>query len=101
MTSAERLIEQHVREYESRLKHVDELLTRARSQAASTSEEPTIERELAELTESRDELARHVEQLRHSRSLPDQSEGTGKGGPMGVWDAIASQLEQLIERLER
>ncbi len=101
MTSAERLIEQHVREYESRLKHVDELLTRAHSQAAGTPEE-AIERELAELTESRDELARHVEQLRHSRSLPDQSEeGSGKGGPMGVWDAIASQLEKLIERLER
>lgn len=99
MTNIERLVEQHVREYESRLKHVDELMERARK--ASDKETPAVSEELSTLKEERDKFASHLEELR-LKSLQDwREEEIEKAGPMGIWDALAQQLEKLVERIER
>ncbi|MCP5015186.1 MAG: hypothetical protein GY938_07865 [Ketobacter sp.] len=53
------------------------------------------------LIKDRDKLASHIDELR-LRSLDDwKKEEIEKAGPMGIWDAVAQQLEKLIERIER
>ena len=96
MTSTAKLVEQHVAEYESRLKHMDELTKRA-----DDATDQGLDSELQALIRERDRLANHVEQMK-LRSLDDwDKEELAMAGPMGVWDAVAQQLEKLVERLER
>jgi len=98
MTNIENLVEQHVAEYESRLKHMDELTQRA-SGAVGAGQE--LDSELQALIKERDRLSNHVEQMK-LRSLDDwDKEELSMAGPMGVWDAVAQQMEKLVERLER
>ncbi|MGD9000691.1 MAG: hypothetical protein PVF75_09770, partial [Granulosicoccaceae bacterium] len=95
----EKLVDQHIREYESRRKHIDELLERASKGEAAKA--PEISAELADIMTKRDKLASQFEELR-LKSLADwQEEGIERAGPMGIWDALAQQLEKLLERLER
>lgn len=99
MTGIEHLVEQHILEYESRLKHVDELLERAHK--AADEEPPAVSEELAAMKEEREKFAAHLEELR-LKSLEDwREEEIEKAGPMGIWDALAQQLEKLVERIER
>lgn len=95
MMNMETLVEQHVAAYESRLKHIDEL-----SQRASGAVESELDPELQALIKERDRLENHVEQMK-LRSLEDwDKEELSQAGPMGVWDALAQQLEKLVEKLE-
>ena len=95
MKKTANLVEQHIAEYDSRLKHVDELARRA---VGAT--EQGLDSELQALIKERDRLAIHVEQMK-LRSLDDWAkEELALAGPMGVWDAVAQQLEKLVERLE-
>ncbi len=96
MNNLEHLVEQQIRHYESRLKHVDELLERAES---SGHEEVTASAKA--IRPKRDEMESHLDEMR-LKSLDDwREEEIEKAGPMGIWDAVAQQLEDLVERLER
>jgi ferredoxin-NADP reductase len=78
---------------------MDELLARANEDV--TGEEHELAAELKELTSKRDELAGHLDRMR-LKSLEDwQEKEIEKAGPMGIWDAVAQQLEKLVERLGR
>jgi hypothetical protein len=101
MTQIEQMVEQHIREHESRLGHLDELLQRARRAAERTPEGGETSARLAELERERDRLAVRVDELK-LKSLDDwQEEEIERSGPMGIWDSIAQQLEKLVEHLER
>lgn len=91
------LIQQHILEHESRLKHVDELLERAQQRIAK--EEAAAE-QLANAKRERDELSSRVEEFK--LRPPDQWSKAEfeKTGPMVVWDTLAQELEKLVERLE-
>jgi hypothetical protein len=92
MTTSAQLVEQHIIEYESHLKHIDELLERA------IEKMPPGQPELKELTAKREELVDHIEAMR-LKNLEDWREKEMEmAGPMGIWDAVAQQLEELIER---
>jgi DNA repair exonuclease SbcCD ATPase subunit len=93
------LVEQHIVEFESRLKHIDELLTRANEGVKGEQQE--LATELKELTVKREELAGHLEEIRHNALEEQREKEIEKAGPMGIWDAVAQQLEKLIERLGR
>lgn len=96
MTNLEHLVEQHVTEYAARLKHVDEMVEQI--QGAATED---LDSEIQDLIKERDRLASHVEQMK-LRSVEDwEKEELAQAGPMGVWDALAQQLERLVERIER
>lgn len=99
MTDVEQLAEQHIREHESRLKHIDELLARAREKAAQA--QPEAGTELEKLTAQREELAGHLEKMRLRPVNDWQEKEIELAGPMGLWDAVAQQLEKLVERLGR
>lgn len=101
MTDAYRLAEQNIREYTSRLKHIDELLAHARDKADDSTTSPDMETELVDLLRKRDTLAGHLDKMR-LKSLEDwQSEEIEKAGPLAVWDAVAQQIEKLVERFEK
>lgn len=101
MTDAYQLAEKNIREYTSRLKHIDELLAHARDKADESAASSEIETELSDLLRQRDTLASRLDKMR-LKSLDDwQSEEIGKAGPLAVWDAVAQQIEKLVERFER
>ncbi|WP_126456594.1 hypothetical protein [Sulfuriflexus mobilis] len=101
MAGIESLVEQHIKENEARLKHVDEVLAQAHKEAGETAKTSEIEDDLAVLRGERDRLASHFDELK-MRSLQDwQQESIEKAGPMAVWDSLAQQLEKLLERITR
>mgnify|MGYP001827470293 FL=1 len=98
MTNIDNLAERHIAEYESRLMHMDELVQRVSDPGGAGQ---GLDSELQALIKERDRLASHVEQMK-LRSLEDwDEEELALAGPMGVWDALAQQLEKVVERLER
>ena len=101
MSNAAQLVEQHIREHESRLKHIDELLERARTVVAGQTEASDTSAKLSAIAQERDKLASRLDDLR-LRSIDDwREEELEKAGPMAAWDAVAMQLERLVEAIER
>lgn len=98
MTQLNRMIQQNILEHESRLKHVDELLERAQQKMAK---EEDVAEQLAKAKQARDKLSSQVEEFKVKP--PDQWSKAEfeKTGPMVVWDALAQELEKLVERMER
>lgn len=101
MTHLEHLVERRVLEYESRRRHVDELFDRVQRRLRDRARDAALLEHLDALQATRDALlhARHGE-------LPESlttwnSVDFRATGPMAVWDAVAQQLERLVERLER
>ncbi len=99
MTKLNQMIQQHILEHESRLKHVDELLERARAGAAKKTGAGEAE-QLEGAKRERDELSSRVEAFK--LRPPDQwsPEEFERTGPMVLWDTLAQKLEKLVERLE-
>lgn len=100
MTENQR-IEQEIDLYESRLKHIDELLERSSRGVAKRLQDSDIHAEITRLKNERDQFAKHVDMLKMGSTAEMQEEMIEKAGPMGVWDALAQQLEKLVERIER
>jgi len=88
----------HLGRYQARLKRLDELLARARQKQVETAEH---EAELKKLAAKREELAGHLEQIEQIPAKDWQEEEIEQAGPMGLWDAVAQQLEKLVEKLEK
>lgn len=100
MTHINELIEQHIREHESRLKHIDELLQRTRRKVADQQQEnKAIGAELEEAKRDREQLYEHIQAVKQSPQYWSKN-ALEKAGPMGVWDAVAQRLEKLVERIE-
>jgi hypothetical protein len=100
MTDIERLAEQHIREYEARLDRIDELAARAREAAADHPEHVRVHTELDDLVSQRNQLAVQLGDIRAKAAGEWEHEELVRSGPMAIWDALAQQLEQLIERIE-
>lgn len=98
MTDLEHLAEQHIRQHESHLKHIDELLGRARKGVA---QQPEAGAEVEKLAEEREKLASDLDDLKQRDARDWEKEEIATAGPMGVWDAVAQALEKLVEKLER
>lgn len=95
MSNLEHLVEQHVQLYESRMRHVDELAETARSHEGS-KDDPELNILLAQQAQ----LAAYLNDMK-LRSVDDWAEEElARAGPMGIWDAVAQQLEAWLERFE-
>lgn len=92
MTKLDDLVDQQVKEYNSRLKHIDEL-----ADQAAALEEESHQAELAELTSERNKLARYLKELERNPSEKSLEES----GPMAIWDIVAHRLEQLVEKIHK
>ena len=101
MTTKEQLVEQHIREYESRRKHLDELLARAHDAAKDLNDDHHIKAELNQYKGQKSELDEETEKLK-KMSLDHWREDTiQSAGPMAIWDVLAQKIEDLIERVEK
>ena len=96
MTNVSQLAEQHIREHESRLKHIDELLEHAHAEAGADEE---IIHELDQIRQEREKLVSHINELKQKSFAEWQVEKIEQSGPMVVWDAVAKKLEKLVERI--
>lgn len=100
MTHIDEVVERHILEYESRLKHIDELLKRASKVEDQGHEAQEMQAELTAFEQDREELHGRIQQLRSSPEYRTENM-LKKAGPMGVWDAVANRLEKLVEKIER
>lgn len=98
MSKLNLMIQQHILEHESRLKHVDELLERAQAGAAKAGDATS---ELEDARRERDQLARQFDAFKQTPAEQRPGEEFEEFGPMAVWDTVAKKLERLVERLER
>jgi hypothetical protein len=100
MYTSEHLVEQHIREYQSRLKHFDELFTRnqidACRQAYTLS---TMRKQLQRYKVEQGIYASYLDEVRLKSLDHWKQDEIAKAGPMAVWDIIALQLEGLVERI--
>jgi hypothetical protein len=98
MSNKEHLIEQQIREYESRLKHIDELYQRAHKATEHLDDEHESRSEL-KWFESR--LPNVADAIKTMPVKNWREETVQKAGPMAIWDIIAQQLEDFLERHEK
>ena len=95
------LAEQHIRESDLRLRHVDELLVHAEKELAQSIKEAETRELLARLKDERAKLAGWLEEAKRRPLGTWKKDEIMRAGPMGIWDAIAQQVEKLVERIER
>ncbi len=100
MHKLNQLVQQHISEHESRLKHLDELMDRAHQALRKGNHPQDLAQQLATLKQERDKLSGHLETLRSKAPEDWRTEEIEQAGPMGVWDVLALQLEKLVERME-
>lgn len=102
MTDYNQLVEQHIDQYESKLKHIDELLERARKGIADAHEHADIHAQIASVKNERDRFAQHIDALKQKSTDELQEEMIEDIGPLGIMlDALAQQMQSLLERIER
>ena len=101
MTDANQLMRENMMEYESRMKHFDELIVRADKAVGKGSEHVEVRGSLANLKQQRDNFASLLDELRLKSLENWRVDEIEKAGPMGIWDAVGQQLEKLVERIER
>ena len=101
MTNPNRMAEQHILEYESRQKHVGELLGRVREKTPTGSEHTDIRERLEELEKERDRLIVRLDEFKLKDLKNWREKEIEKSGLMGLWDALAQQAEKLAERLDK
>ena len=101
MTIVDRLAGQHIREYESRLKHIDELIELAHKATTELKPDHPLKSEVDQYREQRAELARQVEQPNEISKEHWREDLIASSGPMAVWDILAQKLEELVEKLDK
>ena len=100
MTTKEELIGQHIREYEARLKHIDELYERAEKATAHLDEAHDSRSELQTLAAERQKLQQENDDLQTLSLKNWQEDSIQQAGPMAIWDILAQKLEGFLERHE-
>ena len=95
------MVEQHIREYESRLKHIDELYERAHQATDHLDEEHEVRSELKEYDLQRARLKQHADDVRTMPVEKWREETVQNAGPMAIWDILAQKLENFLERHDK
>ncbi len=93
-----RLAEQQVRLYQSRIQHLDELIGKARKGLEGHPEREKHEKTLDDILRRRDDLQVQLDEfiMKHPDDLEEQVE---KAGLMAIWEVLAQDLEKLLEKL--
>ena len=100
MTNRESLIEQHILQHESHLKHIDEMLRRAHEHVEGGQVPPDARGELQELEGEREKLAEDLTEMKRKGPEDWEEKTIRSAGPLSAWDAVARRLEKLVERLD-
>jgi len=100
MTTKEQLIDQHIREYESRLKHIDELYDRAHKATEHLEDDHDSRSELKKFADQRAKLPQDADEIKTMPVENWRQETVQSAGPMAIWDILAQKLEDFLERHE-
>jgi hypothetical protein len=101
MSTLSDLAEQHVRESELRLRHVDALMAQVREAPDRARTVPEVDDLLARLSVERDSLAAELAALRRG-SFQDAEESVRRGqGLQSTLERIGAQLEQALTAVLR
>ncbi len=96
MDEITKLVEQHIRESESHLLYIDELMERARVAQARAPVASDLEARLVQIRQDRDRLAGELEEIRR-QPVHDWPKLAKRGeGLTGVLKAVGLQLEQIL-----
>ncbi|MGB5324155.1 MAG: hypothetical protein WBN40_01855 [Pseudomonadales bacterium] len=98
MTSKEELVERHIREYQSRLKHVDELYQQAHEASKHLQGDHPSRIELTRIAEQHADMKAKAEVLKTMDVDNWRKETIENAGPLAIWDILAQKLEDFIER---
>lgn len=101
MNRREDLVEQHILEYEARLKHIDELFQKVEKRVEQEAEKREVKDELVKLRKEREQFLSDIEELKQASRKEWQENTIEEGGPMIIWEAVAKRLEALLERISR
>jgi hypothetical protein len=101
MTDITQMAEQNILAYESRQKHTEELLARARAHVGEGDEHTEARAHLDRLTQEHSRLSDELDALKRRDPSDWRAEEIEQSGPMGIWDALAEQLETLVEKLTK
>ncbi len=94
-------LERQINHYQAQLKHIDQLLERASKGVATSSEPAAIRAQVEQARKDRDKFSGHLDALKKMSPAAFSEKIMEKSGPMGMWDAVAGELEKLVERVER
>lgn len=94
-------LERRINQYQANLRHIDELLSRAKEGAARMPAQSDVRARLEQAQSEREKISAHLEALRRMSSEQFSEQLIEQAGPMGVWDAVAEDLEKLVERVEK
>ena len=101
MTEIDKLVDRRIAEYESRLKHIDELYEQAHRASEKLVEDHELKTELGQYHEQRVDLANHTAKLKELPLDHWREDMIQSSGPMAIWDVLAQKLEDLIERIDK
>jgi len=101
MSQLDDLVNQHIREYESRLKHIDELFAKAKEELVENNKDSEIKAKFEDLLRQRNDLAKPLDAYPSIDAKNWRKEEISTAGPLSPWVVIAEQLENLIERFEK
>lgn len=97
MNERARLAEQRVREWDSHMKRIDELMARAgQVPASAVAASPEFEAQIAQIVVDRNRVAKALEDLRHQPFERWPEEAVRGHGVKGSLEEIGVQLEQLL-----
>jgi|AMFO01.1.fsa_nt_gi hypothetical protein len=94
----EQLAEQQILRYQSRMRHLDEMIEKARKGLDGHPEKEKHKKTLAEILQRRDDLKVKLDELL-LKNPTDPEEQVEKAGLMAIWEVLAQDLEALLEAM--
>jgi DNA-binding transcriptional MerR regulator len=97
MQCIDSLVEQHIRESECHLRHIDELMAKASQPPIEASAAPELRTLLSQVRKSRAQLAQELDELRRGLVDGDGPSKVQRGeGLNSALQAVGLQLEQAL-----
>ena len=99
MSTSDRLVEQHIKAYYSRLKHIDDMFEQ--TERLTRGSPSPLDAEIASLRLQRDSLVAEMEAIEKASEAQWQIARIEQVGPMVIWDIVATKLGSILDRLEQ
>ena len=101
MTDETTRVEGQMLAYESRQRHMDELLERAGENLSDAPEHSEARTLLDRLADQHGRRSAVLDRLKGRDESDWSADEIDQLGPMAVWDTLAAELETLVERLTK
>lgn len=101
MTERDHLVEQHILEYQARLKHVDEVIEKSIDHLSSGTSSAKTSQLLESLKNDRKVLDDKLNELQNQENIESLESMVAKFSPLDIWNSVAEKLENLAERLDK